>query len=127
MVPDEVICEVTNAVGREQTACEATLKYEGGIPYRLINAILLSRPEHYLSVYQSGCNLRCKKCHSWQFTQNAVGEWMSPHDIAKEVERYMQEYEITFVRHEHATSWHAHELSSRRIRWARSHLQIYGR
>ncbi|MEA2052091.1 MAG: hypothetical protein U9O90_04620 [Euryarchaeota archaeon] len=37
--------------------------------------------------YQSGCNLRCKKCHSWQFTQNAVGEWMSPHEIATEVER----------------------------------------
>ena len=66
--------------------------------------------------YQSGCNLSCKKCHSWQFTQNAVGEWMSPQDIATEVERYMQEYEITFVRREHATSWHAHELSSPRIR-----------
>ena len=66
--------------------------------------------------YQSGCNLRCKKCHSWQFTQNAVGEWMSPRDIATEVERYMKEYEITFVPFEHATSWHAHELSSRRIR-----------
>jgi hypothetical protein len=28
----------------------------------------------------------------------------------------MNEYEITFVRREHATSWHAHELSSRRIK-----------
>jgi pyruvate formate lyase activating enzyme len=104
-------CQVFDfTTGQEQTACESTLKYERGIPYRLINAILLSRPEHYLSIYQSGCNLRCKKCHSWQFTQNAVGEWMSPQDIATEVERYMQEYEITFVRREQATSWHAHEL-----------------
>lgn len=55
-------CQVFDfTTGREQTVCKARLKYERGIPYRLINAILLSRPEHYLSVYQSGCNLRCKK------------------------------------------------------------------
>ncbi|MDI6811035.1 MAG: radical SAM protein, partial [archaeon] len=104
-------CHVFDArEGRFRKACEATLKYEQGIPYRLIHAVLLSRPEHYLSIYQSGCNLSCKKCHSWQFTQNAVGEWMSPYDVAKEVERYVSEYEITFVSREHATSWHAHEL-----------------
>lgn len=96
--------------GRLRKACEATLKYEHGIPYRLINAVFLSRPEHYLSIYQSGCNLSCKKCHSWRFTQNAVGEWMSPYDVAKEVARYLNDYEITFVPREHATSWHAHEL-----------------
>ncbi|MDI6885210.1 MAG: hypothetical protein QMD22_02460 [archaeon] len=90
-------CHVFDArEGRFRKACEATLKYEQGIPYRLIHAVLLSRPEHYLSIYQSGCNLSCKKCHSWQFTQNAVGEWMSPYDVAKEVERYVSEYEITF-------------------------------
>ena len=104
-------CHVFDArEGQFRKACEATLKYEQGIPYRLVHAVLLSRPEHYLSIYQSGCNLSCKKCHSWQFTQNAVGEWMSPYEVAKEVERYMSEYEITFVSREHATSWHAHEL-----------------
>ena len=104
-------CRVFDArEGQFRTACEATLKYEHGIPYRLIHASFLSRPEHYFSVYQSGCNFTCQKCHSWQFTQHAVGEWMSPFDVAHEVERYLREYEITFVRREHATSWHAHEL-----------------
>jgi len=96
--------------GRWRNACESTLRYKDGIPFRLINAIFLSRPEHYLSIYQSGCNLSCRKCHSWHFTQNAVGDWMSPHDVAKEVEKYLSEYEITSVRREHATSWHAHEI-----------------
>ena len=96
--------------GGFRRACEATLTYKQGIPYRLIHAVLLSRPEHYLSIYQSGCNLSCAKCHSWQFTRNAVGEWMSPSDLAHEVERYLSDYEITFVSREHATSWHAHEL-----------------
>jgi pyruvate formate lyase activating enzyme len=104
-------CQVFDfAEGKLRKACEATLKYEYGTPHRLINAISLSRPEHYLSVYQSGCNLSCQKCHSWRFTQNAMGKWMSPYDMAKEVERYLRDYEITFVRREHATSWHAHEL-----------------
>ncbi|MCW3129015.1 MAG: radical SAM protein [Methanophagales archaeon] len=104
-------CQVFDfQVGRWQKACESTLKYKDGVPYRLINAIFLSRPEHYLSIYQSGCNLACKKCHSWHFTQNAVGEWMSPYDMAKEVEKYLSDYKITFVSREHATSWHAHEL-----------------
>jgi len=35
---------------------------------------------------------------------------MSPSDVAREVERYLSDYEITFVSREHATSWHAHEL-----------------
>ncbi|HUV80108.1 MAG TPA: hypothetical protein VMW40_04705 [Candidatus Bathyarchaeia archaeon] len=83
-------CQVFDfAEGKLRKACEATLKYEYGTPHRLINAIFLSRPEHYLSVYQSGCNLSCQKCHSWRFTQNAMGKWMSPYDMAKEVERYL--------------------------------------
>ncbi len=98
------------ATGRNGRACEITLRYKDGVPYRLISSIILSRPEHYLSIYQSGCNLGCKKCHSWRFTQNAAGEWLSPDDIAAEVARYMESYKITFVSREHATSWHAHEL-----------------
>jgi len=35
---------------------------------------------------------------------------MSPSDLVHEVERYLSDYEITFVSREHATSWHAHEL-----------------
>jgi pyruvate formate lyase activating enzyme len=104
-------CQVFDfKVGKWRTACESTLTYEHGVPFRLIHAILLSRPEHYLSVYQSGCNLSCLKCHSWQFTQYAVGEWMSPSDVVKEVENYLNVYEIAVVPREHATSWHALEL-----------------
>ena len=104
-------CQVFDfKTGAWRKACEASLTYEHGTPYRLIHAILLSRPEHYLSIYQSGCNFSCLKCHSWQFTQHAVGEWMSPDDLVREVENYLSAYEITFVPREHATSWHAHEL-----------------
>ena len=42
--------------GRKRLACRVTLKWEGGKPYRLIKAAHLSRPEHYFSIYQSGCN-----------------------------------------------------------------------
>ncbi len=104
-------CQVFDfATGRSGRACEITLRYRDGVPYRLISSIILSRPEHYLSIYQSGCNFDCKKCHSWRFTQNAAGEWLSPEDIAAEVARYMTCNKITFVSREHATSWHAHEL-----------------
>lgn len=96
--------------GQSRSACEVTLRYREGIPQRLIYSVLLSRPEHYLSIYQSGCNLTCLKCHSWQFTRNAVGEWLSPSDVAQRVEGYLSEYKITFVSREHATSWHAHDL-----------------
>jgi len=108
---DQGSCRVFDFTeGRLRRACEATLKYEEGVPYRLINAVLLSRPEHYLSIYQSGCNLSCVKCHSWRFTRNAVGTWMSPYDVTKAVTGYLSEYEITSVPREAATSWHAHEL-----------------
>jgi pyruvate formate lyase activating enzyme len=93
-------------VGR---ACEVTLKWEGGVPFRLIQAAHLSRPEHYFSIYQSGCNLTCKKCHSWYFTQYASGEWMSPEDIGKLAYEYGKT--VTFWEpRERATSFHAHDL-----------------
>lgn len=67
--------------GRRRPACRVTLKWESGKLYRLIKAAHLSRPEHYFSIYQSGCNWSYKKCHSWEFTQYATGDWMSPEDI----------------------------------------------
>jgi pyruvate-formate lyase-activating enzyme len=45
------------------------LKWEDNIPYRIIKSISLSRPEDYLSIYQSGCNFSCLKCHSREFSQ----------------------------------------------------------
>ena len=96
--------------GQYRNACDATLKLAKGTPHRLIYGSFLSRPEHYLSIYQSGCNLSCKKCHSWQFTQYAAGVWQSPRDVATTVQQYLTDYEITHVPREQATSWHAHDL-----------------
>jgi pyruvate formate lyase activating enzyme len=93
-------------VGR---ACQVTLKWEGGVPFRLIEASHLSRPEHYFSIYQSGCNFTCKKCHSWSFTQYASGEWMSPKDIGKLAHEYSKTVTYWEPR-ERATSFHAHDL-----------------
>lgn len=90
-------------------ACEITLKDEGGVPYRLIQSAHLSRPEHYLSIYQSGCNMECLKCHSWEFSQHASGTWLSPDDILN----IAAEYAETITCHEpreRATSYHALDL-----------------
>ena len=90
-------------------ACKVTLKWEGDVPFRLIESAHLSRPEHYFSIYQSGCNFTCKKCHSWYFTQCVSGQWMSPKDIGKLARDYGQT--ITYWEpRERATSFHAHDL-----------------
>ncbi|MHC5039664.1 MAG: hypothetical protein ACYTHM_20360 [Planctomycetota bacterium] len=57
-------CDVVSN-GERLPACRATLRERGGKPERLIEGNHLSRPENYLSIYQSGCNLSCRKCHSW--------------------------------------------------------------
>ena len=95
--------------GRREPACRVTLKWEGGKLYRLIEAAHLSRPEHYFSIYQSGCNWSCKKCHSWQFTQYATGEWMSPQDIAGLARDYAGLVTYREPR-ERATSFHGLDL-----------------
>ncbi len=90
-------------------ACRITLKYEQGIPRRLITSIILSRPEHYLSIYQSGCNLDCLKCHSWSFSQHAEGQWLSPQEILSRAEEYAAV--VTYYEPlERATSFHALDL-----------------
>ena len=63
------------APGRTLSACEATLREREGRLERLIKSVHLSRPENYLSIYQSGCNFSCRKCHSWQFSQRPAGSW----------------------------------------------------
>lgn len=49
-------------------ACQATLRKKKDGLERMISAIHLSRPENYLSIYQSGGNFSCRKCHSWYFS-----------------------------------------------------------
>lgn len=93
----------------KERACKVTLRWKEGIPYRVIKSIQLSRPEDYLSVYQSGCNFSCLKCHSWEFTQYKNGRWMSPEDIffiAKEYTKYITVKEPR----KRATSYHANDL-----------------
>jgi len=89
--------------------CEAGLRIVGGEVYRLIYDAVLSRPEDYLSIYQSCCNHRCLFCHSWYFSQRAVGVWMSPRDVLERVLEYREQVTVWEPR-ERATSWHAHDL-----------------
>ncbi|MDI6806769.1 MAG: radical SAM protein [Candidatus Aenigmarchaeota archaeon] len=96
----------------KDTACKATLKWRDDTPYRLIHAYQHKAPECYLSIYQSGCNWSCLKCHSWDFSQYASGTWMSPDDIAKIALNYVELHgdKMYYEPRERATSWHAQEL-----------------
>lgn len=94
--------------GGKSLACEATLKESDRGLLRLISAVHLSRPENYLSIYQSGCNFSCRKCHSWTFTQKAKGEWWSPADVLKACKEYEKGVTIWEPR-KRATAFHAHE------------------
>jgi len=84
------------------------LKHEKGVPYRLITSVHLSRPENYLSIYQSGCNFSCRKCHSWYFSKVRDGTWYSPGDILKKCLEYQKFVNLEESR-ERATAWHAQE------------------
>ncbi len=94
--------------GKGVLACEATLKEEGGRISRLIESIHLSRPENYLSIYQSGCNFSCRKCHSWYFSKVARGTWYSPSEIAMLCVDYDKRVTLKEPR-DRATSWHSHD------------------
>lgn len=91
-------------------ACKSTLrKKEDGYLYRLVKSAHLSRPEHYFSVYQSGCNFSCQQCHSHEFSQEATGTWLSPVDILEAAKNY--ELLVTYIEKEkNITSFHGAEL-----------------
>ena len=93
---------------RRTVACQATLKEDHRGLRRLISAVHLSRPENYLSIYQSGCNLACRKCHSWYFTKVRKGQWFSPQDILRAAKDYNEKVNLLEPR-ERATAWHAQE------------------
>lgn len=100
---------VTYVGGTVEAPCRAGLRFEGGEVYRLVYDVLLSRPEDYLSIYQSGCNHNCLKCHSWYFAQQANGIWYSPRQILDAVLRYREGVTVWEPR-ERATMWHASDL-----------------
>ena len=94
--------------GARQLACQATLKQVNSETQRLITSVHLSRPENYLSIYQSGCNFSCRKCHSWNFSKIKDGTWYSTADILAAARAY--EKTVTqFEPRTRATAWHAHD------------------
>jgi pyruvate formate lyase activating enzyme len=96
------------AEGQRMLACRATLRYENNQVNRLITSIHLSRPENYLSIYQSGCNFSCRKCHSWYFSKVKDGSWYTPQQILEQARAY--EKTVTLIEpREKATAWHAHD------------------
>lgn len=98
----------TEANGGKSLACEVTLKEGDQGLLRRIEAVHLSRPENYLSIYQSGCNFSCRKCHSWNFTKMAKGDWWSPADVLKACKEYEREVTVREPQ-SHATAFHAHD------------------
>jgi pyruvate-formate lyase-activating enzyme len=94
--------------GKRLPACRSTLKHDKGRIYRLITSIHLSRPENYLSIYQSGCNFSCRKCHSWYFSKIKEGDWYTPGDILEKAVAYEAIVNLKEPR-ERATAWHAQE------------------
>jgi len=99
---------LVEAEGKRRLACQATLRYDNDTVARLITSIHLSRPENYLSIYQSGCNFSCRKCHSWYFSKVKDGTWYTPQDILKETRSYDRIVTLKEPRNA-ATAWHAHD------------------
>ena len=94
--------------GKSMSACQATLRHEDETISRLITSVHLSRPENYLSIYQSGCNFSCRKCHSWYFSKVKDGSWFTPQDILKKARDYNSRVTLQEPRNK-ATAWHAHD------------------
>ena len=95
--------------GDRKLACEVTLRIIESQYERLIKSIHLSRPEDYLSVYQSGCNHDCLKCHSSEFSKHVNGEWISIDMLAIMASDYCQSVTVEEPR-SRATMWHAEDL-----------------
>ena len=102
-------CMVHVGKDAEKRACDSTLRIGDDGLERVIKSVHLSRPEDYLSIYQSGCNHDCLKCHSHDFSKVLNGRWMSTDQIAKSAAEYRENVTV-FEPRKAATSWHAHRL-----------------
>jgi len=102
-------CLVELPDGSRERACQATLQRIGDSLWRLIRSAHLSRPEHYLSIYQSGCNQSCLKCHSHEFSQRYDGDWWSTDLLAGMALSYVKHITVWEPR-ERATMYHATDL-----------------
>jgi len=102
-------CFIITPDGRRRHACRAALDQRDGEWLRVVASAHLSRPEDYYSIYFSGCNHDCLKCHSWHFTQRLEGFWASTGDLAEMASDYEVSVTVWEPR-ERATMWHATEL-----------------
>ncbi|MCK4853714.1 MAG: radical SAM protein [Bacteroidales bacterium] len=103
-------CQTRTRGGKSERACEVALRKDvSGTWYRVISSAHLSRPEHYFSIYMSGCNLNCRKCHSHEFTKKIKGEWMSTDQIANLCAEYEKNVTV-FEPVERALDYYAHDL-----------------
>jgi pyruvate-formate lyase-activating enzyme len=102
-------CLVEMPTGRRQRACRATLREESGTFSRLIKSTYLSRPEHYYSIYQSGCNHACRKCHSADFSKRYTGVWHTTDELAQMARNYERRVTVWEPR-ERATMFHGASL-----------------
>jgi pyruvate-formate lyase-activating enzyme len=100
-------CEV-EVEGKKIPACQATLRKNKSWE-RVITSAHLSRPEDYFSIYQSGCNHSCLKCHSSRFTQFVEGYWLSTDGIASLAKDYELLVTVSEPR-KRATMYHATDL-----------------
>jgi pyruvate-formate lyase-activating enzyme len=98
-------CLVQMPQGPRKRACRGTLREHDGVFSRLVKSAHLSRPEHYLSVYQSGCNHACRKCHSWEFSKCYNGTWYTTDQLADLARAYERSVTVWEPR-ERATMYH---------------------
>jgi len=102
-------CLTITPTGEKKRACEVTLRIREGVYERIIKSMHLSRPEDYFSVYSSGCNHNCLKCHSSEFSKNVNGEWISIDMLAVIASDYCRSVTVEEPR-SRATMWHAEDL-----------------
>ncbi|MGC9781401.1 MAG: radical SAM protein [Candidatus Heimdallarchaeota archaeon] len=102
-------CYTITDNGTKKKACEVTLRTKDNQYERLIKSKHLSRPEDYYSVYQSGCNHDCLKCHSSEFSKRVNGQWISEDELAKIAKEYLS-YVTVFEPKNRVTMWHAEDL-----------------
>ena len=102
-------CLTITPTGEKKRACEVTLRIREGVYERIIKSMHLSRPEDYFSVYSSGCNHNCIKCHSSEFSKNVNGEWISIDMLAVIASDYCRSVTVEEPR-SRATMWHAEDL-----------------
>ena len=102
-------CLTITPSGEKIQACEVTLRQTNGQYERVIKSMHLSRPEDYFSVYTSGCNHNCLKCHSSEFSKYVNGEWISIDMLAVIASDYCRSITVEEPR-SRATMWHAEDL-----------------